>query len=167
MSTFDSLVENFLSQERIAVAGVSRKRQDAANLIYRKLRAAGYRVFAINPKMETFDGGPCYRDLKSVPESLDGIVIVTRPAIAERIVRECIELGVPRVWMHCALGSRPKFPAKLVDAITSVSEEAVRLCRENNIAVIPGGCPMMFCPPVDLGHKCMRWVVRLVGGFRD
>ena len=167
MSTIDPLVKDFLAQQRIAVVGVSRTREDAANLIYRKLRGAGYRVFAINPKTDIFEGDPCYPDLKSLPEPVEGVVIITRPAIAEQIVRQCVELGIPRVWMHCSLGTRPKLGKKLAATITSVSEEAVRLCRENNIAVIPGGCPMMFCEPVDFGHKCMRWSLRLLGSLAE
>ncbi len=50
-------------------------------------------------------------------------------------------------------------------AVAGVSPEAVKLCRENNIAVIPGDCPMMFCEPVDFGHKCMRWSLRLIGNL--
>jgi predicted CoA-binding protein len=168
MSTIDPLVKDFLAQKRITVAGVSRKQENAANLIYRKLRGAGYRVFAVNPNTVTFDGDPCYPDLRSLPEPVDGVVVITRPGVAEQIVRQCIELGVPRVWLHCSLGSRPpKVARKLAAAVTSVSAEAVRLCRENNIAVIPGGCPMMFCEPVDFGHKCMRWTLRLTGGLAD
>lgn len=167
MSIIDPLVKEFLAQKRIAVAGVSRTREDAANLIYRKLRGTGHAVFAINPNTQSFDGDRCYPDLKSLPEPVDGVVIVTRPATTAQIVRQCIEVGIPRVWMHCALGTRPRFARKLASAITSVSEEAVRLCRENNIAVIPGGCPMMFCSPVDFGHKCMRWTLRLIGGLAD
>jgi predicted CoA-binding protein len=168
MSTIDPLIKDFLAQKRIAVAGVSRTREDAANLTYRKLRDAGYQVFAINPNTTTFDGAPCYPDLKSLPEPVDGVVIVTRPAIAEQIVRQCIELGIRRVWMHCSLGTSPlKLTKKLADNITSVSEEAVRLCQENGIAVIPGGCPMMFCEPVDFGHKCMRGTLRLIGSLRS
>jgi predicted CoA-binding protein len=165
MSRIDALANDFLSQKCIAVAGVSRSREDAANSIYRKLRDAGYRVYAINPNTVTFDGDLCYPDLKSLPEQLEGVVIVTRPVITEQIVRQCVELGVPKVWMHCSLGTSPKLGKKLAASITSVSEEAVRLCRENNIAVIPGGCPMMFCQPVDFGHKCMHWSLRLLGNM--
>ncbi|MBI2862908.1 MAG: CoA-binding protein [Chloroflexi bacterium] len=167
MSTIDPLVKDFLAQKRIAVAGVSRTREDAANRIYRKLRGAGYRVFAINPNAGAFGNDPCYPNLKSVPEPVDGVVLVTRPAVTEQIVSECIKLAIPRVWMHCSLGSRPRLAPKLAAAITSVSQEAIRLCRENNIAVIPGGCPMMFCAPVDFGHTCMRWILRLTGGLSD
>jgi predicted CoA-binding protein len=177
MSTIDTLIKDFLAQKRIAVAGVSQTREDAANMIYRKLRQTGYHVFAINPHATVFEGDPCYPDLKSLPEAgtpgvastprVDGVVIITRPAITEQIVRQCVALGVPRVWMHCSLGTHPRLGKELAASITSVSEEAVRLCRENNIAVIPGGCPMMFCKPVDFGHKCMCWSLWLTGSLAE
>jgi hypothetical protein len=47
----------------------------------------------------------------------------------------------------------------------SVSQAAVEHCREHGIAVIPGGCPMMFAEPVDWGHKCMRWLLGVTGGL--
>jgi predicted CoA-binding protein len=149
----EKAVEAFLAQKRIAVAGVSRNKNEAANVVYRKLRASGYEVFPVNPNAETVEGDDCYPDLKSVPGGVDGVVIATRPAVTEEVVRECADLGVPRVWMHRSFGQG------------SVSENAVDYCREKGIEVIPGGCPMMFCRPVDLGHKCMRWILSVTGGL--
>jgi predicted CoA-binding protein len=167
MPTVDALIDDFLAQKRIAVAGVSRKKKTAANLIYNKLKGAGYTVFPLNPKADKIDGDQCYPDLGSLPEPVDGVVIATSPANAEQIVRDCVTQGVPRVWMHCSLGTHPRGSLKMGRAITSVSEEAVRLCRENNIKVIPGACPMMFCRPVDFAHKMMRGILRLFGGLAD
>lgn len=155
MSTLEAKVSDFLSLKRIAVAGVSRTKQDAANLIYHKLKAAGYQVFPINPHASTFENDPCYPDLKSIPGVVDGVVIVTRPKLAEEIVRQCAEAGVSRVWLH----------QSMIKSGTSVSEEAVRFCSEHSITVIAGACPMMFCQPVDFGHKCMRWMMRFTGGL--
>ena len=155
MLTLQQAVADFLAQKRIAVAGVSRTKEDAANGIFRKLRQAGYQVFPVNPNADTFDGEPCYSDLQSIPGGVDGVVIVTRPELTEQIVRQCAEAGVSRVWMHRSL----EFIG------TSVSDQAVQFCRENNITVIPGGCPMMFCEPVDFGHKCLRWLAGLTGGL--
>jgi hypothetical protein len=163
MSTIEPLVQDFLSQKRLAVAGITRTRDEAANLIYRKLRDTGHQVYALNPNTDIFDGAPCYPNLKSLPEPVDGVVIVTRPEVAEQIVQECVELSIPRVWMHCSLGTSPKIGKNLAAKITSASAAAVRLCQENNITVIPGGCPMMFCEPVDFGHKCMRWTLGVMG----
>jgi predicted CoA-binding protein len=167
MPTVDNLIDDFMAQKRIAVAGVSRKKTAAANAIYNKLKGSGYKVFAINPNVQNIQGEPCYADVGSLPEPVDGLVIATSPANAEKLVKQCIEHGVPRVWMHCSLGTHPRGSIKMGHAITSVSEEAVRLCRENNIKVIPGACPMMFCKPVDMAHRMMRGILRLFGGFKD
>jgi predicted CoA-binding protein len=165
LSTIDSLAKDFLDQKKIAVVGVRHNRDDAANAAYRKLRSAGHQVFAVNPKTETIDGDRCYPDLKSLPMPVDGVVIFTKPSITEQVVHQCIELRIPRVWMHCMFGTNPRFGKKMSASITSASPEAIRLCKENNIAVISGGCPMMFCEPVDTGHKCMRGIFRLLGNF--
>lgn len=155
MQKRDKIIEAFLAQKRIAIAGVSRESKNTANFIYRKLRKVGYDVVAINPNAKTVEGDTCYPDLQSVPEKVDGVVIVTRPEVSEAIVHQCAEAGVPRVWMHRSLGDRA----------SSVSESAVQFCREHDIKVIAGGCPMMFCEPVDFGHKCIRWISQITGGI--
>jgi predicted CoA-binding protein len=145
-------VQEFLAQKRIAVAGVSRDNRGhpAGNLIYQRLKSTGHEVFAVNPNMSTFDGDRCYPDLKSIPGGVDGVVIITRPETTARIVRDCDAAGVHRVWMHESLAKG-----------SSVSPEAVEYCREHDISVIAGGCPMMFGDGVDFGHTCMRWVLKL------
>lgn len=101
METLTQKIEDFLNQKNIAVAGVTRNHpNEAANAIYRKLKSAGYNVFAVNPNAESVEGDRCYPDLQSISESLDGVVVVTKPFAAEDVVRECAEIGVPRVWMQ-------------------------------------------------------------------
>src|SRR5215831_14343644 len=144
--------EEFLAQKCIAVAGVSRNNNHhpAGNLIYRRLKQTGHEVFAVNPHIPMFEGDCCYRDMKSIPGGVDGAVIVTRPEVSERLVRECFDAGVRSVWMHQSLGKG-----------SSVSPEAVEYCRQHGMGVIAGACPMMYGPGVDLGHACMRWVLKL------
>jgi hypothetical protein len=43
---------------------------------------------------------------------------------------------------------------------TSVSKAAVDYGREHGVAVIDGGCPLMF---VDFPHKCMLWILGITG----
>ncbi len=158
MVTLDSLVKDFLAQKKIAVVGVSDKRDTGCNLTYRKFKAAGYSVSAVNPHLNSFEGDPCYPDLKSIPEKPDGVFILTNPKISAQIVQQCADLGIKRVWMHCLMGTRPGLAASM----TSVSPEAVRMCRENGITVIPGACPNQFLHP-DFGHTLMRVMFRTVG----
>lgn len=151
MSSLRERAEEFLALRRIAVAGVSRSSGEAANLVYRKLRGAGYDVVAVNPRAERVEGDPCYAELGAIPGAVDGVVIATPPAAADDMVRQCHALGIRRVWMHRSFGSG------------SVSDAAVQYCQDHDIAVIPGGCPMMFCEPVDVGHRCLRWLLGRIG----
>ncbi len=157
-TNLDVKVNDFMAQKRIAVVGVSRDNSGhpAANLIYRRLKKTGHDVFAVNPNMPAFEGDRCYPNLGSIPGGVDGAVIVTRPETSERIVRECVESGIRRVWMHQGMGRG-----------SSVSPEAVEYCRQHDISVIAGACPMMYGSGVDFGHTCMRWVLRLTRKLPD
>jgi predicted CoA-binding protein len=158
MSKIDPLVQDFLAQKKIAVVGVSDKRETGCNLAYRKFIEAGYAVSVVNPHLTIFDGNPCYPDLKSIPEKPDAVFILANPKVTEQIVQQCVDLGVKHVWMHCLMGTKPGLAA----GMTSVSQEAVRICRENGIAVIPGACPNQFLKP-DFGHAVMRVMFRMLG----
>jgi predicted CoA-binding protein len=158
MSKIDTLVQDFLAQKKIAVVGVSDKRETGCNLAYRKFKEAGYTVSAVNPRLTSFEGDPCYPDLKSIPDKPEAVFILTNPNITEQVVQQCVDLGIPRVWMHCMMGTKPGLAANT----TSVSQDAVHMCQENGITVIPGSCPNQFLKP-DFGHKMMRVMWRTVG----
>jgi len=153
--TLSEKITDFLAQRRIAVAGVSTTRETPGNMIYRKLKSTGYQMVAVSPTAEEFDGERCFPDLLSIPGGVDGVVIATRPAVTEELVRQCAAAGVPRVWMH----------ESLIHGGTSVSADAVAFCREHDIALIAGACPMLYCAPVDVGHRCMLWMMRATGGL--
>jgi predicted CoA-binding protein len=137
-------VADFLRGRRIAVAGVSRRGESAANPVYRKLRDCGYEVVPVNPNASQVEGVTCYPDLASVPGDLDGVVVATHPDVSLELVRQAVARGVRRVWFHRSFGRG------------SVSAAAVQECAKNGLPCIVGGCPLMYCEPVDIGHRCMR-----------
>jgi predicted CoA-binding protein len=142
----------FLADKRVAVTGVSRHPgSHGSNVVYQRLRDRGYHVFAVNPNADEVEGDPCYHDLASIPDGVDWVVIGTRPESAESTMRECDELGIRHVWMHRGPGGG------------SVSQSAVDYGRQHDIKVIPGGCPCMFDPTADTGHKAMRVMFTLTG----
>lgn len=152
MQTIKDAAADFLAKERIAVTGVSRKPEGhGSNTVYRRLRDRGYEVFAVNPFADKVEGDPCYHDLKSIPGGVEAVVIGTRPEAAEATMRECAELGIGRVWMHRGPGPG------------SVSPEAADFGRRTGITVIDGGCPLMFGPTADFGHRCMKPILTLTG----
>ena len=142
----------FLLKRRIAVTGVSRHAEGhGSNVVYQRLRERGYEVFAVNPNAEVVEGDPCYPDLRSIPGGVEAVVIGTRPELAEETMRECAELGIGHVWMHRSVGAG------------SVSRPAAVYGRERGLSVIAGGCPLMFDPASDAGHKVMRSLFTLTG----
>jgi hypothetical protein len=158
MSKIEPLVKEFLAQKKIAVVGVSDKRETGCNASYHRFKETGYTVYAVNPRLTTFEGAPCYPDLKSIPEKPEAVFILANPKVSEQIVQQCVDLGIKHVWMHCMMGTKPGLAANM----TSVSQEAVRMCRENGISVIPGACPNQFLKP-DFGHGLMRVMFRTLG----
>ena len=159
-------IEDFLAQKRIAVVGVSRKREDAANINYRSLKERGYEVIPVNPHADTFEGDTCYPNLAAIPQKPDAVFIVTNPSITESVVEEAIAVGIPRIWMHCSLGTHPGLMKNLAQKIGSVSAPAVEKAQKEGISVIPGACPMMYMEPKDKGHRFMRGMLKTMRMIR-
>lgn len=146
MQTIKEAASEFLAHKRVAVTGVSRTpASHGSNVVYNRLKERGYEVFAVNPNAEEVEGDPCYASLQAIPGGVEAVVIATRPDRAADTMRECDELGIDHVWMHRSFGGG------------SVSEEAAAYGREHGIHVIDGGCPLMFDPVSDAGHKAMKW----------
>jgi predicted CoA-binding protein len=152
MQTIREAASEFLAEKRVAVTGVSRApKGHGSNVVYQRLRQRGYEVFAVNPNADEVEGDRCYHDLTSIPGGVGAVVIGTRPEVAESTMRECAELGIKHVWMHRAFGAG------------SVSEAAAEYGRAKGIQVIDGGCPLMFEPAADPGHRVMRFALTLTG----
>ncbi len=143
----------FLANKRIAITGVSRDSggQHGSNVVYQRLRKHGYEVFPVNPNATEVEGDRCYPDLASIPGGVDAVVIGTSPKHAPDTMRQCVDLGIDKVWMHRSFGQG------------SVSVEATEYGREHGVTVIDGGCPCMFSPTADLGHRAMRGLFTLTG----
>jgi uncharacterized protein len=153
MPTAEAAIDDFLAQKRIAVAGVSREPggKHGGNVIYQRLKDRGYQVFAVNPNADSVEGDPCYRSLAAIPGGVDAVVIATTPAVAPSVVEECRALGISRVWMHRSFAGG------------SVSKEAHEMCRQSGIVSIAGGCPLMYGPTSDGGHRFMKVFAGLFG----
>lgn len=144
-------VAEFLTHRSFAVAGVSRDPRQPANAIFRRLLASGYEVVPVNPRAAQVEGVRCYPDLGAVPGPLDGVVVASPPEASLDLVRQAANHGVSRIWFHRSVGDG------------SVTPEAVRECEVQGLSCIVGGCPLMYCEPVDPFHRCMRWVLGWAG----
>jgi len=147
-------IDDFLAQKNIAIAGYSSQENQPANAIYKKLENMNYNVFAVNPKHTKIGEINCFKSLKDIPQTIDGVVICTAPSNTVDVIQDCIDAHISRVWIHRSFGQG------------SFNKKAADLCRANKITCISAGCPMMFLD-ADFGHKCMKWVLNFQGKFEQ
>ena len=121
------LVKDFLKQKRFAVAGSFRNESKYAYRILKTLKEKEYEVYPINPSLKEVEGLTCYPSVKDIPESVDVIDIVTSPQVTEKILVECKEKGISRVWIQPG----------------AESQTAIKFCKDNNIEVVYNLCIMM------------------------
>jgi predicted CoA-binding protein len=154
MKPIDELANDFLSQSTIAVVGISSTKQTVANGVYKRLKIGKRTVFAVGKNTALYDSDPCYPDLASIPARVDGVFVAANPENIERVIDECVSLTIQRVWIHNFNG------------VMKLSDTTAKKCREHNITVIPGACPMMFGIDADVGHKCIKWFLSITGKLR-
>ena len=142
-----AVIEDFVSQKQLAVVGVSRGGKKFGNVAYRELRAKGYRLFPVHPYAESIEGDSCYPNLKSLPEPVDGVLIVVPPAQTEQVVREAAKAGIHRVWMQQG----------------AESPTAIRFCQEHGMSEVHGECIMMFAHDSAFYHRAHKFVWGVLG----
>lgn len=145
--TSKKLVDEFLTQKKIAVVGVSRKKTKFGNAIYRELKQKGYQIYPINPNTNVIEGDVCYPDLFSLPEKVDAVVINISPAQTEKVVREAKEAGIKKIWLQQG----------------SQSDSTIKYCEENGIDCVSNECILMFAQPSAFIHRAHKWIWGVVG----
>ncbi len=140
-----TVVDNFLTQKKIAVVGVSRNPRQFANTAFRLLKERDYTVYPINPYAERVEGDRCYPNIKALPEQVGGVLIMLPPPKTELVLQEIAEAGVKSVWLQQQ----------------SETPLAIRFCRDHGIAVVHGECILMFLEPLGIPHRFHRWIKKV------
>jgi predicted CoA-binding protein len=123
-----NLITDFLRKQNVfAVVGVSKNPSKYGHQVYKDLKEAGYVVYPVNPTIDEVLGDRCYHSLSELPEMPDVVDTVVPPAVTEKVVTECKELGIARVWMQPG----------------SESEQALNFCTRNDIKVVHDVCVMV------------------------
>jgi len=121
-------IRDFLAQKKLVLFGMSRFGMKWGNNAYRDLTSKGYTVYPVHPSMKEIHGVKCWPDLDSLPEQVDGAVIVIPPLKTEKVVEDLAAGGIKRVWMQPGAESR----------------KAIHFCREHGISVIYKKCIMVL-----------------------
>ncbi len=138
-------IDSFLSLRKIAVVGVSKNPKKFGTLCYQFLKQNNYKVFPVNHNLIEFDNGKCYPDLTSIPEKVDGALLVVPGVQTEKVVEEAKDLGIEYIWMQTG----------------AESKKAIEFCEDNNINVVHNECIFMFAEPVKGAHKLHRTIRKI------
>lgn len=147
-----NVIQEFLSQKRIAMVGVSRNPKDFSASLFREFVKRGYDVVPVNPKAEEVLGRRAFARVGDVQPAVDAALLMTSPEVTETVVPECVKAGIRRIWLYRAGGSG------------AVSPKAVEVCQQNGIQVIPGECPFMFFPRNGF-HAVHGFIRKITGSF--
>ena len=151
-TTLDDIHE-FLTQRRIALVGLSRYPKDFSRLLFREMCQRGYDMVPVNPVAGELEGRRCFARVQDVDPPPQGVLIMTAPRETERVVRDCAQAGVQRIWMHRGGGQG------------AVSKEAADFCRRKGMRLVEGYCPFMFLPATPFFHRAHGFILKLVGAY--
>ena len=146
-------VDDFLAQRRFAMIGVSRDPRDFSRSLFRDFLARGYQVIPVHPECDAMEGLPCAKSIAAVTPPVEGVLLMTQPAVTESLSVDCAAAGVKRIWMYRATGAG------------SVSSRAVAFCKSRGIDVVAGECPYMFLPDTPWVHRLHGFVKRISGTY--
>lgn len=126
----EELIKEFIALKRFALVGATDNKEKFGYKILMSLISRGYDVYPVNPRLETVDGRKCYKGLADLPVKVDVVDLVVPPAVTEKIVEECKNLSLTRVWMQPGASS----------------EKAIQYCNDNGIKVVHDACVMTSHP---------------------
>jgi len=142
----------FLEGRRFALIGASDNRKSFSVIVNTELTDRGYDIVPVNPASQCVWGRVCYATIGEVPGQIDGAIVMVPPDVAVDVVRECIDAGVRSIWLFRGLGG----PG-------STSAEASALCRDADIDLVDGACPLMFMERGGWTHR-LHHAIRVARG---
>jgi len=142
-------VEDFLALHRIAMVGVSREPKDFSRSLFREMCERGYDMVPVNRVATEIEGRESFQCVQAVRPVVEGVLIMTPAYETIRVVRDCAEAAINRVWIYRAGGTG------------AVSEEALAFCRDHGIAVVEGHCPFMFFQSTGFIHRAHGFFLKI------
>ena len=146
-------IQEFLSQHRIAMVGLSRNPRHFSSVLFDEFCRRGYEMVAVHPGVDKLRGRACFQRVQEVTPPVVNVLLMTTGAATDQVVRDCAEAGVRRVWFYRAAGPG------------SLTPTAIEFCRAHNMQVIPGDCPFMYFPNPGVLHGAHRLLRKITGSY--
>jgi predicted CoA-binding protein len=154
MKTTIRQIEEFLAQKRVAVVGVSRNPKELSNTLWHELRERRYEAVPVNPATTEIDGQRCYASVAEIDPPVSAVLIMTPPAVAERVVEQCVEAGINHVWLYGGMAGKG-----------ATSPKAVEYAESHGVDVVAEHCPYMFLPGTPFFHGLHAVGKKVTGSY--
>jgi len=129
-------IEEFIASEPVAMVGVSRNPKKFGFTAFRELKEKGMNIIPVNPYASEIHQSKVYPDIKSLPDEVKSVIIMTQKSQTPGIIREAREKGIKHIWIQ-----------QMAD-----SKEALNELQCTDINYITGLCILMFYKPHGI-HK--------------
>ena len=143
-----SQINEFIDAQPIAIAGVSRNPKKFGYTVFKELKEKGMKVIPLNPAADQILGEKSYSTVKSLPDEVKALIILTKKDQTASLIREAKEKGIKQIWIQ-----------QMAD-----SKEALDELRDTDINYITGECILMHYKANGI-HKFHRAINRLFGKF--
>jgi acetyltransferase len=102
------------SPASVAVIGATDREGSVGGTVVRNLQGGSYkgRFYAVNPRRAELGGVPCYASIRTVPEAVDLVVVVTPASTVPGVVAECVGANAKSIVVISA-GFKEKGPEGL------------------------------------------------------
>jgi predicted CoA-binding protein len=140
--------EKFWSHASFAFVGNSAVKP-FPKLSYGELKKSGKKVFAVDPSVDQIAGDSTFRDLESLPEKVEAVVLETPREETEAWVRQAADAGAQSVWIH--MGRE--------------TPEAVALAKDRGLDVLTGTCAVMYAKQGLSYHSLHKWINQAFGKY--
>jgi predicted CoA-binding protein len=124
LQTDDELRQILETAKTVAVVGYSNKPDRPSYEITQALKSWGYKVFPVNPTIQSTPEVPVYASLADIPEKVDVVDVFRRAEDVPGVVEEAIQIGAKTVWMQLGI----------------VSDEAANLAEAAGLKVVMDHC---------------------------
>jgi len=140
--------ETFFDLASFAVVGRSQAKPFPL-LSYRRLKAIGKTVYAVDPDTNVIDGDTAYPDLGALPSPVEGLIVEVPKAETSAWISAAAAAGIRDVWVHMAHDT----------------PEAVALATQHGINLRTGTCAVMYLNPGFSYHSIHKLIMKMIGKY--
>jgi len=131
--TDNTQIRELLKKSRtLAIVGVSDKPERPSYGVAKYLlEHSHYKVFLVNPMLETALGEKVYHSLSEIPEHIDLVDVFRKPSDCIEVLEEAIAVGADAIWLQLGITSPEVLEAGTAAGMNVVMDRCLKVDYSN------------------------------------